>query len=158
MSETVKDAPKIAMLPPTLLLVFICAGITLDWIFPVNFGHLWGGFGLILLISAFSLTIWAKKCFENAETNVAPNKPATTIVTDGPFQYTRNPMYLSFMIGFAGLGMMADAPLMLLLLFPLFYMLNNKTIIPEEAYLTEKFGDTYTEYQSRVNRWIPLPK
>ena len=149
-----KDAPKVIMLPPMLLLMHICAGIVLNWIFPFSIGHFWGWIGLALLGSAFGITHWARKTFEAAKTNVAPNLPATTIVEDGPFKYTRNPMYLSFIIGFIGLSLLADAPMMLLLVFPLFFILENRVIKPEEEYLTEKFGDTYTTYSASARRWL----
>lgn len=154
MSENVTDAPKVWMLPPTLVLMHICAGITLNWLVPISFGSAWGWLGLILLISAFGITYWAKTTFAKAGTNVVPNQPSTTIVKDGPFQYSRNPMYLSFLIGFAGLAMLADAPIMLLLLGSLYYLLDERIIIPEEEYLTDKFGEEYDTYCQSVRRWV----
>ena len=44
------DAPSAGMLPPMRLALFIAGGITLDWLIPINFGHWWGAFGLVLLI------------------------------------------------------------------------------------------------------------
>lgn len=152
------DAPRVIMLPPTLVLQHICAGLTLNWVindfFTLSFGHAWGWIGLILLITAFTLTAWSKNLFEKAGTNVPPNKPATAIVTDGAYKFTRNPMYLSFLMGFIGLAALADAPAMLLAAIPLWYILDRHVIAPEEQYLTEKFGDEYTEYKNRVRRWI----
>ena len=83
-----------------------------------------------------------------------PNKPATAIVTTGIYQYTRNPMYLSFMLGVAALAFLGQLPYMLLALLPLYYFLDQRVIVPEETYLTEKFGTEYTAYTSRVRRWI----
>lgn len=50
--------------------------------------------------------------------------------------------------------MLADAPVMLLCLIPLWYALDRYVIQPEEEYLAEKFGGAYIEYTSRVGRWI----
>ena len=83
-----------------------------------------------------------------------PNKPATAIVSDGPYQYTRNPIYLAFLLAFTGFALLTAAPVMLLLAFPLFYLLDQRVIVPEEEYLSEKFGDTYLEYKQKVRRWI----
>lgn len=154
MSEEVKDAPKVMMLPPTLVLMHICAGIVLNWVFPMSFGHVWGWLGLALLGAAFAITRWAKSLFEKAGTNVPPNKPAVVIVQDGPYRFTRNPMYLSFMLGFAGLAFLADAPMMMAMLLPLFYFLDQRVIAPEEEYLSAKFGDVYRDYTKKVRRWI----
>lgn len=152
------DAPRVIMLPPTLVLQHICAGITLNWVmngfFTLSFGHAWGWIGLILLITAFTLTGWSRKLFQKAGTNVPPNKPATAIVTNGAYKFTRNPMYLSFVAGFCGLAALADAPAMLLVAFPLWYILDRHVITPEEEYLTEKFGDEYLDYKKQVRRWI----
>ncbi len=149
-----KDVPEIMMLPLTLLLLHIFAGITLNWIFAASLGHLWGGVGLILVCAAFGVILWAKREFDQAGTHIAPTEPSTAMVTTGPFQYSRNPIYLSFLVGFAGLAMLADAPLMLLMLAPLYYILDQKTIVPEETYLAEKFGGAYLEYKEQVRRWL----
>ncbi len=154
MTAEKKDAPAVIMLPPTLVLLHVMAGITLDWAIPVNFGHAWGWPGLVLLGASFALTAWSKKLFRKSGTNVPPNQPALAIVKDGPYRFTRNPMYLSFMMGFIGLSFLADAPMMLLLAVPLFFILDRRVIVPEEEYLTAKFGETYLDYKKQVRRWI----
>lgn len=63
-------------------------------------------------------------------------------------------MYLSFLIGFAGLAMLADAPIMLLFLGSLYYLLDERIIVPEEEYLIEKFGEEYDVYCQNVRRWV----
>lgn len=156
--EPKKDAPKVMMLPPTLVLQHIAAGITFNWVMqflmPFSLSHAWGWLGLILLAAAFFIVAWAKNLFDKAGTNVPPNQPATAIVTTGVYQYTRNPMYLSFMLGFAGLAFLAGAPYMLLALLPLYYFLDQRVIVPEEEYLTEKFGEEYLAYKNQVKRWF----
>jgi protein-S-isoprenylcysteine O-methyltransferase Ste14 len=63
-------------------------------------------------------------------------------------------MYVAFMVGYVGLSLLADAPAMLLLGFVLFYILDQRVIVPEENYLTEKFGTVYTDYKDEVRRWV----
>ena len=154
MTDENKDAPKVMMLPPMLVLLHVAAGIVLDWAVPLDFGHFWGWPGLALLAVAVVTTGWARRLFERAGTNVPPDQPALVIVKDGPYRFTRNPMYLGFLVGFAGLSLLADAPLMLLLTFSLFYFLDRRIVVPEEEYLTQKFGDVYRDYQRQVRRWI----
>jgi protein-S-isoprenylcysteine O-methyltransferase Ste14 len=157
MEENIKeptDAPKVIMLPPTLLLLHICAGIILNWAIPMSFGHAWGWLGLLLVVLAFGITKWSKDVFKKAGTNVPPNQPALTIVKDGPYRFTRNPMYLCFLLVFTGLALLADAPMMMLLIFPLFYFLDQRVIVPEEEYLGAKFGDVYLDYKKQVRRWV----
>ena len=152
--EPKKDAPDVKMLPPMMLALFMVGGIALDWLIPMNWGHGWGWFGLVLVIGALAFAKWAIKTFEAAGTNVPPNMPATAIVTDGPFKYSRNPMYLSMVVLYLGVAMLADAPVMLLLAVALFAVLNNKVIKAEEDYLEAKFGDEYRAYKERTYRWV----
>lgn len=154
MTSDQKDVPSVIMLPPVLVLFHVIAGITLDWAFPVDFGHAWGWLGLVMLIACFAIIGWAKNLFDKAGTPVPPNQPATAIVKTGPYKYSRNPMYLSFMIGYVGLSFLADAPVMTLLGLSLFFILDRKVIVPEEEYLAAKFGDEYTAYAAQVRRWV----
>jgi protein-S-isoprenylcysteine O-methyltransferase Ste14 len=154
MTAEKKDVPAIIMLPPTLVLFHVVAGITLNWMLGGYYGRAWGWIGLILLIACFAMIAWAKKLFGVAGTPVPPNQPATAIVQDGPYKYTRNPMYLSFMLGYIGLSFLASAPFMTLLAVPLFFLLDRRVIVPEEQYLSAKFGEAYLDYKKQVRRWI----
>ena len=151
---TGEDRPDVKILPPMLLCFFLAGGIVLDWVIPINFGHGWGWLGLLLLGGAFFIAKQSKDLFERAGTNLPPNQPTTVIVTEGPYQYSRNPIYLAFVIGYAGLAMLADAPVMLVLAFGLFFVLEQYAIQPEEKYLEAKFGDEYQNYKSKVRRWV----
>ncbi len=153
-TEEKPAVPNVIMLPPVLVLFHVIVGITLNWFFRGYYGHVWGWVGLVLLILCFGIIAWAKKLFEKAGTPVPPNQPVTAIVKDGPYKFTRNPMYLSFMIGFIGLSFLAGAPMMTLMALPLFFILDRKVIVPEEEYLTGKFGETYLEYKNQVRRWL----
>lgn len=148
------DTPKVMMLPPMLVLLHVIAGITLNWMVGVHFSHGWGWAGLVLLAASFATVAWARRIFLRAGTNVPPNQPALVLVREGPYRFTRNPMYLSFVIGFIGLSLLAGAPMMLLMALPLFYFLDQHVIVPEEEYLAEKFGDDYRAFLQQVRRWV----
>lgn len=148
------DVPEVGMLPPMRFALFIAGGLILDWMIPLNMGHGWGWLGLLLFCGALAFGKWGIETFKDAGTNVPPNKPATTIVTHGPFKYTRNPMYLGFVVMYVGLSMLADAPLMLFLTIGLWYVLDDQVIEKEEEYLTAKFGDEYLNYCDKVRRWV----
>lgn len=152
--QTTQDAPNVIMLPPVLMVLHITAGLVLNWFFAASMGHGWGWFGLLLLGVSVGIVQWSRGLFQKAGTNVPPNLPTLVLVTHGPYQYSRNPMYLCFLIWLAGLALVADAPLMLLMLVPFWYILDRHVIAPEEKYLTEKFGSVYTEYQAKARRWL----
>lgn len=149
-----KDAPNVPMIPPIILLLFLMLGIVLNWAFPMNWGHGWGWLGIILFSLGMGTVIWCKKLFDKAETNISPDKPTLTIVTTGPYKYSRNPIYAGFLCVYAGLGMMMDAPIMLLLTTGLWFILDRKIIVPEEIYLEEKFGEEYLDYKKTLRRWV----
>lgn len=151
---TSPTTPKVKILPPTLLVMLISAGLVLDFLVPLDMGRGVGWLGLVLFSFFIGVTAWCKDLFKKAGTNIPPNQPATAIVTGGPYQFSRNPIYAAGVLGFIGLALMADAPLMLLLTLPLVYILQEQVIKPEEEYLEATFGDDYTNFKSRVRRWI----
>jgi len=107
-----------------------------------------------LFIIGPCLAIWAVLTFRRHNTVVDPRGKVVTIVTGGPFRFTRNPMYVALMLlyvaGTLAIGTMWAA----ILVVPVLLALNYGVIVPEERYLTTMFGDQYTAYKSRVRRWI----
>jgi len=76
------------------------------------------------------------------------------IVTDGPYRYVRNPIYLGQLIFLAGLAVsfLSWIGLALLILhIPWFHF----QVLKDEAKLEQHFGTTYVEYKRSVKRWIP---
>ncbi len=61
---------------------------------------------------------------------------------------------MAFLFGLIGLSFMADSVMMFLMVIPLFYALALGVVIPEEEYLSDKFGDEYADYKKKVRRWI----
>ena len=148
------DHPDVPMLPPIVFLLFLIGGLVLDWLMPINFGHGWGAFGLILLIGALGVIAWCNMIFEKAGTNISPEKPSLTIIKEGPYAYSRNPIYVCFLVAYLGLAMLADAPVMILLTGALFFVLGKYVIQREEEYLEATFGEEYLDYKSKVGRWF----
>lgn len=102
------------------------------------------------------LASWAAMAFARARTTLDPRAPskASRLITQGPFRLTRNPIYLGFLLillGWAGwLGNLSG-----FFVLPLFMaVVTFQQILPEERALETLFGEEYTCYQQRVNRWI----
>ena len=89
-----------------------------------------------------------------ANTTVRPDRPATTLVTDGPFRYSRNPLYLALTFMYAGIGIIANSLWALLLLAPVVLFMSLFVIRREEAHLQRAFGAEYESYRARVRRWL----
>ncbi|HEU5040160.1 MAG TPA: isoprenylcysteine carboxylmethyltransferase family protein, partial [Gemmatimonadales bacterium] len=76
------------------------------------------------------------------------------LVTDGPYRFTRNPMYLGFTLWYLA-GTAWVNSLWLLVLLPVVLLVMQRGVITrEEAYLERRFGREYTEYRARVRRWL----
>ena len=87
-------------------------------------------------------------------TTIVPHHPVATLLTSGAYRLSRNPMYTGLAIAYLGLALLFGSwwPLVI---WPLVIVVVRQLVIgPEEEYLTQRFGQTYTDYQSRVRRWL----
>ena len=87
-------------------------------------------------------------------TTIVPHHPVATLVTGGAYRLSRNPMYTGLAVAYLGLALLFGSwwPLAL---WPLVIVAVRQLVIrPEERYLAGRFGQTYTDYQARVRRWL----
>src|SRR5437879_5720006 len=106
MAET-SDTANAIVRPPLALAAAIVAGLGADWLYPLKFvppslPRVWVGAGIFA--AGFALVIWAILMIRRAGTPVETIKPTTAIVANGPYRWTRNPIYLGMMLGLAGLA------------------------------------------------------
>lgn len=94
--------------------------------------------------------------FRKASTTVNPTTPGATsaIVASGIYRWSRNPMYLGFLLMLAGWGLFLGS-LAAILFVPVFVLYMNRfQIAPEEKALSAKFGTQYGQYLQQVRRWL----
>jgi protein-S-isoprenylcysteine O-methyltransferase Ste14 len=156
MSETV-DTSNVIIPPPIAWALAVAAGLAADWLYPwqfvpVSISRIWVGGGVFAV--GFALAIWAVVTMRRAGTRVEPYKPTTTIVANGPYRFTRNPIYIGMFLGQAGLAIGLDDLWVLATLVPFYLVIRYGVIAREEAYLDRKFGAVYLGYKSRVRRWL----
>jgi protein-S-isoprenylcysteine O-methyltransferase Ste14 len=89
-----------------------------------------------------------------AGVNPEPHQPTAALVTPGPFRYTRNPIYLTFTLFFAGFALLTRNLWLLPLLLAVLVVMHYGVITREERYLARRFGDAYHAYCARVRRWL----
>lgn len=155
-STDITDHPDVIALPPLIFLGCAVAGGVLQFIFPfrvMNYSVSLS-LGVVLAVVAASLAIWAVRVMTAAGTNVRPDRPTLTIVRSGPYQFTRNPMYLSLCLLQLALGFVLDGWIPLLFTIPLMLILHFGVILREESYLEAKFGEQYLALKREVRRWI----
>jgi protein-S-isoprenylcysteine O-methyltransferase Ste14 len=155
-NETTDDHPGVVIFPPLLFVICVACGTLAYLVFPFRLAlPQWVRFlGVALVPAAITFALWGQRIMKAAGTNVRPDQPATAIVSNGPFAFTRNPLYLSLLAIFAGIGIAAASLTFLAVIVPLALVLHFGVVLPEERYLDAKFGDTYRAYRARVRRWI----
>lgn len=110
--------------------------------------------GTIIIAASVCLVLWAASTFWRARTSVLPIRPSTALVTDGPFRFTRNPMYGAMAAAYIGAALILNS-LWPLLLFPALIILMRTFVISrEERYLETVFGSAYADYKRAVRRWL----
>ncbi len=112
-------------------------------------------FGVLAMAGGF-IGLAGVAAFRRHSTTVDPTAPDKTksIVRDGIYRYSRNPMYVALVVALAGWGLFLENYASLLLL-PLFiaYMTRFQ-IKPEEQVLQARFGPDYDDYLASVRRWL----
>jgi protein-S-isoprenylcysteine O-methyltransferase Ste14 len=94
--------------------------------------------------------------FIRAKTTVNPMKPdsSSSLVVSGIYRFTRNPMYLGFLLGLLGWAIFLSNALAFFLLPAFIVYMNRFQIEPEEKALARLFGEQFVAYRSRVRRWL----
>ena len=110
--------------------------------------------GFTLFVLAGVLANSAHNAMTRAGTNIFPTQPALALVTDGPFRFTRNPLYIAAAGVYLGVALWVDGLIPLLLLAPVLLLLHWAIVLPEERYLEAKFGEPYRAYRAQVRRWL----
>jgi len=156
MAETV-DRPDVVIPPPIAWALAILAGLVAGWLYPLQFvptsiPRAWVAGGVYAL--GLALAIWAIMTIRRAGTQFDINKPTTAIVENGPYRFTRNPIYLGMFLGQTGIAIGFDNLWVLGMLAPFYLVIRHGVVAREEVYLERKFGTVYLGYKSHVRRWI----
>jgi protein-S-isoprenylcysteine O-methyltransferase Ste14 len=154
---TPPDHSGVVFPPPFVYAGLFLAGYLVHRLVPVALvpgaGWLqWPGWLLVVVGVGFAVT--AASTFRRAGTHVNPRKPATMVVTHGPFRLTRNPMYVSLATVYLGATALVNSLWPLLFFPPAVWVISRYVIAREEAYLERKFGHAYLDYKAKVRRWL----
>jgi protein-S-isoprenylcysteine O-methyltransferase Ste14 len=112
--------------------------------------------GFAIVLFGEGIRFWGVS-FVGAETRTTGTVGGTYLVTNGPFAYVRNPLYVGNMLLYAGIGIMSLAlfPGLLILALVWFGVQYSLIVAREEEYLAKRFGDEFREYVRRVPRFVP---
>ena len=100
------------------------------------------------------MNLVADGVFKKVDTTVKPFKESSTLVTDGIYPHTRNPMYVGYDLMLAGQAILVRS-LTPWLVIPVFAVLMDRMFIRiEERMLADTFGETWDTYSKHVRRWV----
>ncbi|WP_211218141.1 methyltransferase family protein [Marinobacter daepoensis] len=146
-------------IPPLALMILFGTGMwAVSRLLPVGYFVIPGRMalsGTTFLVGAV-VALLGVMAFRAAGTTVDPRTPeqSRNLVVRGVYRYTRNPMYLGFLLMLVGWGLFLGSVFAALLL-PLFVLYMNRfQIKPEERHMQALFGGAYSRYTSEVGRWL----
>jgi protein-S-isoprenylcysteine O-methyltransferase Ste14 len=144
------------IMPPTWLLITIITMLALHFLIPVAWiiPPLWNLAGVILIASGLTLNLRADKAFHAAHTTVKPFEESSSLVTNGVFRISRNPMYLGFVLILTGIAILLRTLSPYLVISAFVVILDKTYVRVEERMLAEKFGASWKHYQSMTRRWL----
>ncbi len=150
------DHAGVKVPPPFIFLAGLLLGGLLEAIEPIDgLDSPWRWIVLGVGIGVFAfLDPPAMSRFRRAGTQLPPFRPTSAIITDGPFRFTRNPMYLGMTALYIGLAVGFDLIWALTVLPWVVIVIDRYVIAREERYLEAKFGEEYLAYKRSVRRWL----
>ncbi len=148
--------PGVKVPPPLIYLSFMVLGYVVSMIVPLGFSLY--GLNKVLAYSLFvvggAIAVVAVFHFWRAKTHIEPWQPASYLITSGIFSYSRNPIYVAFIIVALGCGTFLGSLWVLFSVIPSTFCLYHWVIKKEERYLEQKFGERYLLYKNKVRCWV----
>ena len=151
-----EDHADVVGRPPAVALAALAVGVVLHLVVPVEIapGLATWVLGIPVAIVSLALFLLSVREFSRHGTPVRGTEPVTTIVATGPYRFSRNPIYLSFVLLQLGIALTVNSVWILLMVIPTLLYLSFGVIAREESYLARKFGDEYRGYRNSVRRWF----
>lgn len=144
--------------PVALAAVFAAAMFGLSVLCPVASFVLPGriGIALALALAGLAIALSGVAAFRTHGTTVNPLTPSASslVVSSGVYRFSRNPMYLGFLLALAGWAVVLSNALAALLVPAFVVYMNRFQIEPEERALLAKFGPPFAQYMAAVRRWV----
>ncbi len=154
-----KSSPGINYPPPLAFVVTFGIGLLVNRRIPLSITELFestiGNFVAVVLASiGLGIMGWGLMAFRRYKTAIYPNVGASSLVTTGPYRYSRNPMYVGLATMYFGGALLVNSAWPIIMLPFVILWVNRFIIDREERHLKATFPDEYKEYSSRVRRWV----
>jgi protein-S-isoprenylcysteine O-methyltransferase Ste14 len=136
--------------------LLILLGFALGFLMPLGTGlpPALAALGYVFVAAGIAIALIVAGVFKRANTAIEPWKPTTSLVTDGLYAWSRNPIYAGFCLFNLGVGIAANNLWIVLSIFAGAWLVYKVAIEKEERYLEREFGQEYLDYKTRVRRWL----
>ena len=111
-------------------------------------------FGLVILVIGIIFRFWASITFYQNNIRVLSLKPQSTFTKNGPYRFSRNPLYVGIVAIFLGIMLVVGSISGIISSVSLFIFWDLYIRFIEEKQLERAFGDSYREYLNTTSRWI----
>ena len=154
--EAIADHPQVITWPPLIYLGFLLGAWLVGhfWPLPLQLREANQPLGWLLIILGLFVIASGVRQMTKAGTPVNPRQSTRTLVINGVFHYSRNPLYISLTLIYLGLAVLSQNAWPIIFLVPLLVVVHYGVILKEESYLEKKFGEEYLEYKRTVRRWL----
>ena len=144
------------VLPPQIAFIYLMIAFILNAFIktPMTFDYNYKLLGMATVVMGSLVMLWAWMLFRKNQTPVRPTLRPKQFVTRGPFEWSRNPMYLGIVLILMGIACYVGSVIMLIAPGAFFITINAIYIPYEEKVMGRIFGEEYREYQQRVRRWL----
>ena len=142
--------------PPHIAFTLLLLSSLVDYLFPQfrlipeSYRYL----GIVVLLFGLSITFYSFYLFKKNKTPILPGQKPTFVVMEGPYKFTRNPMYLGVSIALLGASIYFKNLLSLASPLIFFAIINIVYVQREEKLLEQIFGEKYLDYKTKVRRWL----
>jgi protein-S-isoprenylcysteine O-methyltransferase Ste14 len=142
--------------PPALVVLTLAAGYALgplapDWPLPRTASYI---VGAALAFCALGIDFWCAALFRRKSTTLKPHGAPSALVVDGPYRFSRNPIYVAHVALVIAIGFLTRASGVVLLAPFLVVALDLLSAAPEEKWLAAKFGAEFDAFAARTRRWL----
>jgi protein-S-isoprenylcysteine O-methyltransferase Ste14 len=145
--------------PPIIYIGAVALAIVLGFVIPTPW--IWGpladflfAIGALIAGGGIAIVVMAIRSLAMAKTTASPVKGAEHLVTDGPYAFSRNPIYLGNTMVMLGLWLFAGNLWFLVLAIVAAFLTQKLAIEPEEKHLDLRFGRRYRDYAKNARRWF----
>ena len=157
-TNSVERGAQVRFPPPLVFLIGVLLGVTCEYIVvpaPVPVARAISAIGgICVLMAGLGVVASARILFTRTGQSPVPWKPTPALILKGPYRFTRNPMYLGVTLVEVGLGLAVNNLWISLFAVPALLAVHVIAVLPEERYLSERFGESYKVYLTQVRRYL----